>query len=89
MIVQKDEAGYGLTVSGDKPVYVNNLRESKPILIHMLISHPYRMIPIMCKPELCTASKLCHSSQQKKTTADRKTNQLLGIHVLVSVVFFV
>ena len=29
VIVEKDEVGYGLTVSGDKPVYVQSVKESK------------------------------------------------------------
>ena len=29
VIVQKDEKGYGLTVSGDNPVFVQSVKESK------------------------------------------------------------
>jgi len=29
VIVEKDEIGYGLTVSGDKPVHVQSVKESK------------------------------------------------------------
>ena len=29
VIVQKDEKGYGLTVSGDNPVFVQSVKDSK------------------------------------------------------------
>lgn len=29
VIIQKDEKGYGLTVSGDNPVFVQSVREGK------------------------------------------------------------
>lgn len=36
VIVEKDEIGYGLTVSGDKPVHVQSVKESKLQSWHFL-----------------------------------------------------
>lgn len=33
VIIQKDEKGYGLTVSGDNPVFVASVKEGKVIFI--------------------------------------------------------
>lgn len=30
LIIQRDEKGYGLTVSGDNPVYVQSVKEGRP-----------------------------------------------------------
>jgi len=32
VIVHKDENGYGMKVSGDKPVYVQSVREGKSVI---------------------------------------------------------
>lgn len=42
--VEKDEVGYGLTVSGDKPVYVQQVKESKFYLRPpMICNHIYTL----------------------------------------------
>ncbi len=38
MIIQRDEKGYGLTVSGDNPVFVQSVKESKYYLKYQPVS---------------------------------------------------
>lgn len=35
VIIQRDENGFGLTVSGDNPVFVQLVKEGKSVLTHM------------------------------------------------------
>jgi hypothetical protein len=37
VIVHKDETGYGMKVSGDKPVYVQSVKEGKPAFVTFVV----------------------------------------------------
>ncbi len=54
VIIQRDEKGYGLTVSGDNPVFVQSVKESKYHLKYRKFSikgaTPYKGAPLDPKP---------------------------------------
>lgn len=68
MIIQRDENGFGLTVSGDNPVFVQLVKEGKSVLTHvhptMLFHQPAVLGSI--NDTICGSAKTNHTKKKIK-----------------------